>query len=44
MKDSFEKGKNAITNARKRDITMQFNYTTCEQLERNEKQLQRGRI
>jgi hypothetical protein len=44
MKGSFEKGKNTITNAKKRDLILQFYYTTCEQLEGNEKQLQRGRI
>jgi hypothetical protein len=35
MKGSFEKGKNTITNAKKRDLILQF-YTTCKQLEGNE--------
>jgi hypothetical protein len=44
MKGSFEKGKNTITNARKRDLILQFYYTTCKQLKENEKKLQRGII
>jgi len=44
MKGSFEKGKDNIKNVRKRDLILQFYYTTCKQLKGNEKKLQRGRI
>jgi hypothetical protein len=43
MKGSFEKRKDTITSAKKRNVILRFYYTTCKQLKGNEKQFQRGR-